>query len=232
MQVGVRWARARAGKIRKSANSNPWVIGLDKSRASHYAVPINNRGTDMEAQTAIEDWVREQSKPLQGTTSAALAISRVKYSHDAMIDILIADPSISQGAIAQQFGYTQAWVSRVMNSDAFLARMAERKSDLVDPSIALTLDEKFRALANQSIDIVMEKLAATKNPDTALKALEMSSKALGYGARQQNLNLQQNFVVAMPQKHSTPESWAEQHQALAGRSPALATMVTEVEARG
>lgn len=186
----------------------------------------------MEAQTAIEDWVREQSKPLQGTTSAALAISRVKYSHDAMIDILIADPSISQGAIAQQFGYTQAWVSRVMNSDAFLARMAERKSDLVDPSIALTLDEKFRALANQSIDIVMEKLAVTKNPDTALKALEMSSKALGYGARQQNLNLQQNFVVAMPQKHSTPESWAEQHQALAGRSPALATMVTEVEARG
>lgn len=182
----------------------------------------------MDVQAAIEAWVALQSKPLVGTESAALAIARVKYSHDAMIDLMIADPGVSQGALAQQFGYTQAWVSRVVNSDAFLARLAERKADIVDPSIALTLDEKFRALANQSLDIVMDKLAVTKNPDTALKALELSSKALGYGARQQNLNVQQNFVVAMPQKMSTPESWAEQHQGLAGRSPALAQMVTDV----
>jgi hypothetical protein len=174
------------------------------------------------------EFVRAQSAPLQGTESAALAIARVKYSHDAMIDMLIADPGLSQGAIAQQFGYTQPWVSRVMNSDAFLARLAQRKADIVDPSIALTLDEKFRALANQSLDIVMDKLAVTKNPDTALKALELSSKALGYGARQANLNVQQNFVVAMPQKHTTPESWAEQHSALSGRTPHLAAMVADI----
>lgn len=186
----------------------------------------------MDAQSAIDDWVREQSKPLQGTESAALSIARVKYSHDAMIDILIADPSISQGAIAQQFGYTQAWVSRVMNSDAFLARLAERKSDLVDPSIALTLDEKFRALANQSLDIVMEKLAVTKNPDTALKSLELASKALGYGARQQNLNVQQNFVVAMPTKVQSPEDWAAMHQHISQRTPGLGALVTDVVPNG
>lgn len=183
----------------------------------------------MDAALDIGDYVRAQSAPLQGTASAALSIARVKYSHDAMIDLLIANPEISQIAIAQQFGYTQPWVSRVMNSDAFLARLAQRKSDLVDPSIALTLDEKFRVLANQSLDVIIEKLAVTKNPDTALKALELSSKALGYGARQQNLNVQQNFVVAMPQKQATPESWAEQHRTLSGRTPMLTAMVTEVE---
>lgn len=186
----------------------------------------------MDIDTEITGFLRQQSAPLVGTESAALSIARVKYSHDAMIDLMIANPAISQGELAQQFGYTQAWVSRVVNSDAFLARMAERKNDIVDPSIALTLDEKFRALANQSLDIVMDKLAVTKNPDTALKALELTSKALGYGARQQNLNVQQNFVVAMPQKHASPESWAAQHQGLAGTSPALQAMVQDVEARG
>lgn len=165
---------------------------------------------------------RQMSSPLQGTESAADAIVRVKYSHDAMIDVLIANPAVSQGAIAQMFGYTQAWISRVMNSDAFLARLAERKKDLVDPAIAFSLDEKFRALADQSLDIIQEKLAVTKNPDTALKALELAGKALGYGARQPNLNLQQNFVVALPGKAGSPQEWATCH---APRSPELVKML-------
>ena len=176
----------------------------------------------------LDEIVRTQSAPLQGTQSAALAIARVKYSHDAMIDLLIVNPEVKQGELAQQFGYTQAWVSRVMNSDAFLARLAQRKSDLVDPSIALTLDEKFRQLANLSMDVVIEKLTITRNPDTALKALEQSSKALGYGARQQNLNVQQNFVVAMPTKVQTPEDWAAMHQHISQRQPGLAALVQDV----
>ena len=47
------------------------------------------------------------SEPLQGTASAANSIARVKYSHDAMIDLIIANPMIPQGQIAQHFGYTQ-----------------------------------------------------------------------------------------------------------------------------
>lgn len=172
----------------------------------------------MDADLDFGTFVREQSAPLVGTASAALSIARVKYSHDAMIDQMIENPAISQTQLAAMFGYTGPWVSRVVNSDAFLARLAERKSDLVDPAIALTLDEKFRSLASQSLDIIQEKLHATRNPDTALKALELSTKALGYGARQQNLNVQQNFVVAMPQQMSTPEAWAEQHKHIAHRS--------------
>lgn len=182
------------------------------------------------ATDAIADWVRMQSAPLVGTESAALAIKRVNYSHDAFIDELIKNPGIQQGQLAQMFGYTQVWVSRVMNSDAFLARLAERKNDLVDPTIAATLEEKFRTLASRSMDIVLEKLEVTKNPDTALKALELSSKALGYGARQQNLNVQQNFVVAMPTKVQSPEDWAAMHQHISQRTPGLAAMLPIAEA--
>ena len=151
------------------------------------------------------------SAPLEGTASAATAIARVKYSHDAMIDLIIANPAISQGMLAQEFGYTQAWVSRIMNSDAFQARLAIRKADIVDPSLVLTIDEKLKALASKSLDVVLERLAVTQNPDTALKALEITSKALGYGARQQNLNVQQNFVVALPPKAVNAAEWAAAH---------------------
>lgn len=185
----------------------------------------------MDQVNEIAAFVRQQSQPLVGTVSAANAIARVKYTHDGFIDLLIQNPGISQGELAREFGYTQAWVSRVMNSDAFLARLAARKADIVDPSIAQTLEEKFRVLASASLDIVIEKLHAVKNVDTALKALELSSKALGYGARQQNLNVQQNFVVAMPTQAASPEDWARQHQHLSQRTPGLAALIeTVVEA--
>ena len=140
------------------------------------------------------------SEPLLGTASAANAIARVKYSHDAMIDLLIANPAISQNEIASTFGYTVPWVSRIMNSDAFQARLALRKEELLDPVIVASIEEKFRALASKSLDVVLDKLSVTNSAELGLKALEISAKALGYGARQQNLNVQTNFVVALPAK--------------------------------
>lgn len=182
----------------------------------------------MDVDAELRAFMTQQSAPLVGTESAALAIKRVSYSHDAFIDVLIAEPAISQGELAQRFGYTQTWVSRVMNSDAFLARLAARKSDIVDPAIAQTLDEKFRVLASISLDVVIEKLSTVRNPDTALKALEISSKALGYGARQENLNVQQNFVVAMPSKVQSPEEWALMHQHISQRTPGLAAIASNL----
>lgn len=149
------------------------------------------------------------STPLQGTASAASAIARVKYTHDAMIDQLIANPGISQGQLATSFGYTQAWVSRVLNSDAFQARLAERKDELVDPVITMTLEEKFKALADLSLQVVTEKLTLSRDANIGLEALKITAKALGYGARKDNVAIQQNFVVALPGKAPSTEAWAE-----------------------
>ena len=161
------------------------------------------------------------SEPLLGTASAANAIARVKYSHDAMIDLLIANPAISQNELAANFGYTVPWVSRIMNSDAFQARLALRKEELLDPVIVASIEEKFRALASKSLDVVLDKLSVTNSAELGLKALEISAKALGYGARQQNLNVQTNFVVALPGKADSAESWAAAHGAQASTINAI-----------
>lgn len=151
------------------------------------------------------------SNPLEGTVSAALALQRVHYSHDAMIDLMIANPSVTQNALAKHFGYSVPWVSRIVNSDAFNARLAERKDELVDPALLHTIEERFKAMASASMEIVMEKLATTKNLDTAFKALELSTKALGYGARAANVNVQTNFVVAMPSKAPSTDAWVKKY---------------------
>lgn len=162
-------------------------------------------------ETAQRPWKPRQSAPLQGTASAANAIARVRYSHDGMIDLILSNPALSQGDIARHFGFTEAWVSRVMNSDAFQARLAARKSDIIDPSLTLTIQEKIAALASKSLDRLIERVSTASTGDLELRALEITSKALGYGARQTNLNVQQNFVVAMPAKAESENDWAAKH---------------------
>ena len=151
------------------------------------------------------------SAPLQGSQSAAVAIAQVSYSHDAMIDLVIANPQISQNELAKHFGYTAPWISRIFNSDAFLARLAVRKGDIVDPSLVATVDEKLRAAASLSLDVVVEKLALTRSADLATKVMDISTRALGYGARSQNLNVQNNFVVALPPKAANAAEWSRTH---------------------
>lgn len=159
----------------------------------------------------METQPRTYSSPLQGTASAAVAVARVSYTHDAMIDLMIACPHISNNELARHFGYTPAWVSRVRNSDAFLARLAERKGDLVDPAITATVEEKIRAVADKAWDSVLDKLTLAPTFDQALAAAEKASKALGYGARQANVAVQQNFVVALPAKAADASIWASKY---------------------
>lgn len=164
-------------------------------------------------------------RPLE-TGNYQVGISRVRYSHDAMIDLVLAQPMISQRDIAKHFGYTETWVSVIFNSDAFQARLAQRKADLVDPILSATLDDRLRAVAQKSLDIVLEKLhQPVVGFKDALEAATMATKGLGMGQAKQGPVVNAQFVVAMPQKSEDASSWAARYGA---RSPGLAAMVAEV----
>jgi hypothetical protein len=152
-----------------------------------------------------------RSDRLEGTEAAADSIARVSYTHDGILDFMLANPGVGKGVIAKHFGYTGAWLSQVTNSDAFLERMAQRKSDLIDPSLVASIDERLRAVATKSLENVLDRLhAPTVDPEFSLEAARMSTKAMGYGARAENLKIQQTFVVAMPQPVVSAKQWAEQ----------------------
>lgn len=113
-------------------------------------------------------------------------LQKVSYTHDAMIDLIIekgARPGgISQREIAAHFGYTEGWISNILASDAFQARMAARREEVIDPRIKATLEERFRALVIRSLTVLeaeLEKPAV--KPEVALRAAELGARSLGLG---------------------------------------------------
>jgi len=123
-----------------------------------------------------------------GQASANALRKGVNYSHQAMIDLILSCPGISQNDLAAHFGYSPSWISTIMASDAFQAQLAKRREEIIDPILTATVEEKFKGILARSADILMEKLNGPANtiPDNlALRSMELSSRALGYGARQE-----------------------------------------------
>lgn len=113
-------------------------------------------------------------------------ITKINYSHDGMINLILAHRGITQNQLAAHFGYSASWVSQVMSSDAFQARLAERALEIEDPTLRATVEDNLKGLVARSMEILKEKLAKPPSevPDNlAIRTLELSTRALGYGAR-------------------------------------------------
>lgn len=143
---------------------------------------------------------------------------KVSYTHDAMIDAMLANPKITGRELAEMFDYTEGSISVIRNSDAFLARYAERKKDLVDPVIVASVEDRLRAVADASLEKVLERLQSPiKAPDDfLLQSAKLATAALGYGARPTGgQQVQQNVavVIQVPPKITSSSDWASAHQA-------------------
>lgn len=106
------------------------------------------------------------------------------YSHEALADAIITNPTATLAELAASFGRTPNWVSIVRNSDAFQEVMARRRAELVDPIITAGLEERFSIMARRSAEILLDKLSkdAKDVPDNlALQALALGAKGMGVG---------------------------------------------------
>lgn len=109
-------------------------------------------------------------------------IRKLRYSHEAMVELIITNPWISQNEIAAIFGRTPPWISIVMNSDAFKARLEERREELVDPTLRVSIKERFTAALTRSLERLQEKLEQPSVPDNLiLRSIEVGAKGLGVG---------------------------------------------------
>jgi hypothetical protein len=139
-------------------------------------------------------------------------IANVRYTHDAVIDEILRNPAISQGELSRMFGFSQAWMSICINSDAFQERLAERKAILTDPKIIASINERLDAVAKRSLDKILDRL---DSPTALLKTLELVAIAkLGVGDKntrpagpvaQNNL-----YVVALPAPAADSTEWISQ----------------------
>lgn len=109
-------------------------------------------------------------------------LARIRYSHLDMIDCLISNPAMSQNELAARYGYTPAWISNIMASDAWKSMFAARRAEIVDPVITQTVEERTEAMIIRSHERIMAQLDKPDCPaNVALKAFELGARAKGMG---------------------------------------------------
>lgn len=163
----------------------------------------------------------------QGDEFSGNRLLKVSYSHEAMIDVLLAEPTVTQNELAKRFERSVSWISIVMGSDAFQAALAKRRDDVTNPLLIATIEDRFRGLADRSLQIIADKLESSQSIDVAFKALDISAKALGFGARAVAgpTTVTNQFVVQLPTKSPSAAEWSAAHSPIPPSLPASQTVL-------
>jgi len=95
--------------------------------------------------------------------------------------------------VAETFGYSAAWLSCIIHSDAFQFKLKERQ-DLVFHHTVLPLTEKMQAVAHSALDRLIERLPAENEPKNLSSIAGDVLDRLGYAAPKGGtvVNFQQN----------------------------------------
>lgn len=104
------------------------------------------------------------------------ALTRTGFCHDAIIDAILLNPRIKQIDLAETFGYSRGWISRMLASDSFQARMAQRRNELVKPRLQAALNERIQSTLIRASDTLLKRMDAKDNADVALEALGLVTK--------------------------------------------------------
>jgi len=106
-------------------------------------------------------------------------IARISYSHEAFINWLLENPERPLRDAAQYFGYTQAWLSTILHSDVFQAKLSERQ-DAVFAAVAQDIPAKLRAAADIGLEKLTAKLEDTEDGEFILDATDKLLHRMGY----------------------------------------------------
>lgn len=107
------------------------------------------------------------------------AIQRVSHTHEQIINWLVLHPHLSLRECADHFGYTQPWLSQLIHSDIFQARLKERQME-VAARVAQSIPDKLRAVTDIALDKLAEKVAESEDPDYILDAADRALHRMGY----------------------------------------------------
>lgn len=106
-------------------------------------------------------------------------VGQISYSHEALVNWLLVNPDRPLRDAAAYFGYTQAWLSTIIHSDVFQAKLLQRQN-AVFASIAADLPAKLGAAAHIALERMTEKLTTTDDPRYLLDATDKLLHRMGY----------------------------------------------------
>jgi hypothetical protein len=137
---------------------------------------------DMISALSLEDIPEDPD--FQPPEKGRFQLKSLSHTHDMVINWMLLNPDRSLRECADYFGYSQPWLSTLIHTDLFQARLKERQA-VVFAQIAQTVPEKLTALS----DIATEKLteAITKSEDSKfiLDAFDKVMHRAGYAPASQ-----------------------------------------------
>jgi DNA-binding Lrp family transcriptional regulator len=124
-------------------------------------------------------------------------IQKLRYSHEAMIDLLLSEPWISQNELADRFGMSPSWISTIICSDLFQSALAKRRELLVDPEVRASMKLQLEGVFARSMEVLRHKL--DKRPDEipdqlAVQVAKMAGQSLGYGTKETRVSVQETHI--------------------------------------
>lgn len=141
----------------------------------------------------------------------------VRWWHDAIIDDMLIHPLDTVPERAKRLGYTENYMSVILNSDLFKAAYAARRSEF-NVAMAQAISNKMGEVAVKGLDVLLETIEKKRDaiPFAVLSdTVDKTLNRLGYGVKpagapvvQVNASGQQVGVVV------SSEQLAEARQAL------------------
>lgn len=118
------------------------------------------------------------------------------FRHSAIADMIIACPHMGKGEIAYELGYTQAWLSTLISSDAFQMYLAQRRMEY-ESALTSESTARLHELDKAASKIIKEELESLDPcPNYALSVKKVLSSNMGnkaqLGIHIENMKLVQN----------------------------------------
>lgn len=158
---------------------------------------------------ALAQALHDDAAPARSQLSSpapAPELKNISHVHEAVMNWMIANPSLPLRACADHFGYTQSWLSTMIHSNLFQARLKE-KQEQVFSGVARSINDKLMAGADIGVEKLVQHLEKSEDPKFIKDTTQLMLEKLGFGAQtrvagagQVNAGpVQNNFYMASPQ---------------------------------
>lgn len=136
---------------------------------------------------------------------------QLTYTHKAMMDLILANPTMPMEDLAEHFGVTKAWAKKVTMSDAFQGLLDKRREEIINPIISESVTEKIRGLTTNTLDTLNARVESGVVKTTELiEIARIGMTSMGLLDMSDKVTNNNQFVVAMPNKVADADEWAKQ----------------------
>lgn len=111
------------------------------------------------------------------------AIQKVSVKHEAILNFLLENPTCSLGQTAAHFGISQPWLSCIIHSDVFQAKLRERQETVFHHTVVATIKDKAAVVAHAALDKLADQLemGLIQDPKQLTETADKILGRLGYG---------------------------------------------------